>query len=148
MSWSVSECAKCLWDWLWDFVQYQYVDIHDSSRISYSWKLCTFCNKCKPIYVHSHLSPMLFVNCHNFCKTDSTYNLTINIDSLICTYDMLSHWRYFWLKNIVCLVLWTAFIMLLNLHALSCAAHFVEKKTPRILVPLFIFFLWLFRRKW
>lgn len=31
-------------------------------------------------------------------------------------------------------------LSLLNLHALSCAAHFVEKKPPRILVPLFIFF--------
>lgn len=33
-------------------------------------------------------------------------------------------------------------LSLLNLHALSCAAHFVEKKNPRILVPLFIFFLY------
>lgn len=125
----------------------QYVDIHDSFLLLKTVHI--YCNKCKPFYVHSHLSPMLFVNCHNFYKTESMYNLTINIDSFIYTYDMQSHWRYFWLKNTVCLVLWTAFIMLLNLHALSCAAHFVEKKTPRILVPLFIFFsLWLFRRKW
>lgn len=40
----------------------------------------------------------------------------------------------------MCALFFELLLSLLNLHALSCAAHFVEKKPPRILVPLFIFF--------